>query len=370
MYDSPPESAWSAGDFGTLNLITRPLDKYNDPMLLNIVEVIGGLVLLIWGADRFVHGAAATARNMGVAPLLIGLTIVAFATSAPEILVSVVAATRGEPDLAFGNAIGSNIANIGLVLGSIAIIRPIELRSATLRREMPALLAVSLLTVSLFLDTFLSRIDGFVMLTGLVIVMIWLARLGMRSAATDPMAEDYEAEIPRHVSMVAAIVWLFVGLGTAAGRRRVAGRGRDLQSRRSLGISEVVIGITLVAIGTSLPELAVSLVSALRGEYGLAIGNIVGSNIFNLLAVIGIAAAIAPSALAPSVLSLHIFVMVAFTLVLFAMTYDYDGKSDLSRLEGVALLTAYIAYLGYVRRSTCSPAGLRFWLRSGAKGLE
>ena len=316
-------------------------------MLLNIVEVIGGLVLLIWGADRFVHGAAAAARNLGVAPLLIGLTIVAFATSAPEILVSIVAASRGEPDLAFGNAIGSNIANIGLVLGSVAIIRPIELRSATLRREMPALLAVSLLTVSLFLDTFLSRIDGFVMLTGLVIVMIWLARLGMRSAATDPMAEDYEAEIPRHVSMVAAVIWLLVGLGTLLVGAELLVEGA-IEIARSLGVSEVVIGITLVAIGTSLPELAVSLVSALKGEYGLAIGNIVGSNIFNLLAVIGIAAAIEPSALAPSVLSLHIFVMVALTLVLFAMTYDYDGKSDLSRLEGVALLTAYIAYLGYV----------------------
>jgi cation:H+ antiporter len=316
-------------------------------MLLNIVEVIGGLVLLIWGADRFVHGAAATARNMGIAPLLIGLTIVAFATSAPEILVSIVAAMRGEPDLAFGNAIGSNIANIGLVLGSIAIVRPIELRSATLRREMPALLAVSLLTVSLFLDTFLSRIDGLVMLTGLVIVMIWLTRLGMRSAATDPMAEDYAAEIPQHVSMVAAIVWLLVGLATLLVGAELLVEGA-IEIARTLGISEVVIGITLVAIGTSLPELAVSLVSAMKGEYGLAIGNIVGSNIFNLLAVIGIAAAIEPSALAPSVLSLHIFVMVAFTLVLFAMTYDYDGKSDLSRLEGVALLTAYIAYLGYL----------------------
>jgi cation:H+ antiporter len=316
-------------------------------MLVDSLEVIGGLVLLIWGADRFVHGAAATARNMGVAPLLIGLTIVAFATSAPEILVSMVAALRGEPDLAFGNAIGSNIANIGLVLGSVAIIRPIELRSATLRREMPALLAVSLLTVSLFLDTFLSRIDGFVMLTGLVIVMIWLARLGMRSASTDPMAEDFAAEIPEHVSMVAAILWLIVGLGTLLVGAELLVDGA-IEIARTLGVSEVVIGVTLVAIGTSLPELAVSLVSAMKGEYGLAIGNIVGSNIFNLLAVIGIAAAIEPSALAPSVLSLHIFVMVAFTLVLFAMTYDYDGKSDLSRIEGSALLIAYLAYLGYV----------------------
>ena len=316
-------------------------------MLGNLLEVIAGLVLLIWGADRFVHGAAATARNLGVTPLLIGLTVVAFATSAPEILVSIDAALRGTTGLAIGNAIGSNIANIGLVLGCVALIRPIELRSATLRREMPALLAVSLLTVSLFLDTYLSRIDGFVLLTGLVIVMIWLARLGLRSAPTDPIKQDYEAEIPSDVTMPMAVLWLLVGLGTMLVGAHLLVNGA-IAIAVLLGVSEVVIGILLVALGTSLPELAVSLVSAMKGEYGLAIGNIVGSNIFNLLAVVGIAATIAPAALAPSVLSLHIFVMVAFTLVLFAMTYDYDGKSELSRIEGAALLAAFIAYDTYV----------------------
>jgi cation:H+ antiporter len=316
-------------------------------MLQDIFEVIAGLVLLIWGADRFVHGAAATARNMGIAPLLIGLTVVAFATSAPEILVSVVASLRGEPDLAFGNAIGSNIVNIGLVLGCVAIIRPIELRSATLRREMPALLAVSLLTVSLFLDSYLSRIDGFVLLAGLVIVMFWLTRLGLRSAPSDPIKMDYEAEIPEGVTSKMAALWLVVGIATLLGGAQLLVDGA-ISLAVMLGVSEVVIGILLVAFGTSLPELAVSLVSALKGEYGLAIGNIVGSNIFNLLAVIGVAAAIAPAPLEPSVLSLHIFVMVAFTLVLFAMTYDYDGKSELSRIEGIALLVAFIAYDTYV----------------------
>jgi len=316
-------------------------------MLGNILEVIAGLVLLIWGADRFVHGAAATARNLGVTPLLVGLTVVAFATSAPEILVSVVASLRGEPGLAIGNAIGSNIVNIGLVLGCVALIRPIQLRSATLRREMPALLAVTLLTVSLFLDSFLSIIDGLVMLTGLIIVMIWLARLGMRSAPSDPIKKEYEAEIPEDVSMKMAIFWLLFGIGTLLIGAHLLVDG-SIEVARFLGVSEVVIGILLVAFGTSLPELAVSLVSVMKGEYGLAIGNIVGSNIFNLLAVIGVAATIAPFALAPSVLSLHIFVMVAFTLVLFAMTYDYDGKSELSRIEGVALLVAFIAYDTYV----------------------
>ena len=313
----------------------------------DIGAIVAGLTLLIWGADRFVLGASAGARNLGVAPLLIGLTIVAFATSAPEILVAVVAALRGEPGLAFGNAIGSNIVNIGLVLGVTALVRPIPLESATLRREMPALLAVSLLTVSLFLDTRLSRPDGIVMLTGLIIVMNWLARLGIRSSATDPIKMDYEAEIPDNVSMKAAIMWLAIGLGALliGAEWLVSG---SIGIAQSLGVSEIVIGITIVAFGTSLPELAVSLVSVLKGEYGLAIGNIIGSNIFNLLAVIGVAATIQPAAVAPSVLSLHIFVMVAFTLVLFAMTYDYDGKAKLSRLEGAALLIAYIAYISYV----------------------
>ena len=320
-------------------------------MLGNIAEFIAGLLLLIWGADRLVHGAAAAARNLGVAPILIGLTIVAFATSAPEILVAIVAAARGETDLAVGNAIGSNIANIGLVLGTVALIRPIEMTSATLRREMPALLAVSLLTVSLFLDSYLSRVDGFVLMTGLLIVMVWLVRLGIRSSASDSLTADYEAEIPRDMSMRTAIIWLIVGLAALLfGAKFLVDASIDIA--RALGVTELVIGILLVAVATSLPELAVSLVSALKGEYGLALGNIVGSNTFNSLAVIGIAAIIGPAALPPSVLSLHIFVLVAFTLVLFAMTYDYDGKGHISRLEGAALLLAFLAYDGYVIAQT------------------
>ncbi len=316
-------------------------------MLGNAFEVIVGLLFLIWGADRFVHGAAATARNLGIPPLLIGLTIVAMATSAPEILVSVVASLRGEPDLAIGNAIGSNIANVGLVLGVVALLRPVELKSATLRREMPALLAVSLLTVSLFLDSYLGRVDGLVLLAGLVIVMIWLIRLGLRSSAGDPLQAEFDAEIPKHMSMRVAVFWLVVGIVTLLlGARWMVDGAIDIA--KILGVSEVVIGITMVALATSIPELAVSVVSAFRGEYGLAIGNIVGSNIFNLLAVIGVAATIQPAALPPSVLSLHIFVMVAFTLVLFAMTYEYEGRGQITRFEGLALISAYLAYQGYV----------------------
>ncbi len=316
-------------------------------MLGNAFEVIVGLLFLIWGADRFVHGAAATARNLGIPPLLIGLTIVAMATSAPEILISVVAALRGEPDLAIGNAIGSNIANVGLVLGVVALLRPVELKSATLRREMPALLAVSLLTVSLFLDSYRGRVDGLVLLAGLVIVMIWLVRLGLRSSASDPLQAEFDAEIPKHMSMRVAVFWLVVGIATLLiGAELMVDGAIDIA--KILGVSEVVIGITLVALATSLPELAVSAVAAFRGEYGLAIGNIVGSNIFNLLAVIGVAATIHPAVLPPSVLSLHIFVMVAFTLVLFAMTYEYEGRGKITRVEGLALIAAYLAYQGYV----------------------
>ncbi len=316
-------------------------------MLGSSLEVAAGLVLLVLGADRFVHGAASTARNLGVAPLLIGLTVVALATSAPEILVSIVASLRGDPELAIGNAIGSNIVNIGLVLGGVALIRPIKLTSETLRSEMPALLAVTLLAVSLFLDAYLSRIDGIVLLIALVIVMIWLTRLGLRSAENDPISAEYDAEIPRDVSMKKAIFWLVVGLAILlVGAELMVNGAIDIA--RTLGVSEVVIGIVLVAFATSLPELAVSLVSAIKGEYGLAIGNVVGSNIFNLLAVIGVAAVIEPAALPPTVLSLHVFVMTAFTLVMFAMTYEYGRAGRISRLEGAALLAAFVAYDSYV----------------------
>ncbi len=316
-------------------------------MLGDSTKVIIGLLLLIWGADRFVHGAAATARNLGVAPLMIGLTIVSFATSAPEILVSIVAAGRGDPDLAIGNAIGSNIANIGLVLGTVALFRPIELKSATLRREMPALLAVTLLTISLFLDSYVGRVDGVILLISLVIVVIWLVRLGIRSSATDPLQTDFEAEIPRGTSTRWALVWLVVGIVTLLFGAQLLVSGATSIAVR-LGVSYIVIGITLVALATSLPELAVSLVSVFKGEYGIAIGNIVGSNIFNLLAVVGVAAVIQPAALPPSVLSLHLFVMIAFTLVLFAMTYEYDGRGMITRYEGFALLATFLAYDTYV----------------------
>jgi cation:H+ antiporter len=278
--------------------------------------------------------------------MLIGLTIVAISTSTPELMVSLVAALRDQPDIAVGNAIGSNTANIGMVLGIVALLRPIELRSATLRHEMPALLAVHLLTVGLCLDSHLSRVDGLVLLASMVMVFFWLTKLGMRSSSSDPMQAEFDAEIPKNMSMRVAMLWLLIGIGTLLLGAELLVDGA-VEIAKALGVSEIVIGMTIVAVATSLPELAVSVVGAFRGEYAIAIGNIVGSNIFNLVGVLGLAVAVQPAALPPSVMSLHIFVMVAFTLVLFAMTYEYEGRGRITRFEGFALIGAYAAYLAY-----------------------
>jgi len=316
-------------------------------MLLNGVTIIFGFVLLVWGADRFVIGAGATARNLGVAPILIGLTVVAFATSAPEVLVSVVASLQGNPGLAVGNAVGSNIANVGLVLGTTALVRTIEVRSQTLRREMPALLAVTLLTFMLFVDGFLGRVDGLVLLAGLALVMYWLAALGFRSSASDPITAEYAAEIPSDMGMRRAVGWFAVGLVVLLIGSNILVSGAEGLAK-NLGVSDLIVGLTIVAVGTSLPELAVSVVSALKGEHGLALGNILGSNIFNLLAVIGLAGTIRPTDFDPKVVTFHFPVMVGLTLVLFVMAYNYSGQGRIKRIEGFALLLAFLAYQSYV----------------------
>ena len=325
-------------------------------MLANSAMIVVGLGALIWGADRFVIGAGAMARNLGVPTLLIGLTVVGIATSAPEILVSIVAALNDQPALAIGNAVGSNIANIALVLGATAVLKPIVVMSRTLQREMPALLAVTLLSVALCLDLSLSRIDGLVMLTALVVVMYWIVRLGYENDDNDPIEAEYEAEIPKDMAMGVAIGWFMLGLLVLlAGAELLVSGATSIA--RSFGISELIIGVTLVAIGTSLPELAVSLISAMKGEQGLAIGNIIGSNMFNLLAVIGSAIMIRPTGITPDVLSLHFFVMIALTLVLFAMAYNYSGAGRINRIEGSALLIAFFSYHIYVLSQSLGNVG-------------
>ncbi|MCH6573073.1 MAG: calcium/sodium antiporter [Proteobacteria bacterium] len=319
-------------------------------MLLTVIAILAGFVLLVWGADRFVLGAGAMARNIGVSPLLIGLTIVGFATSAPEIMVSAIASLRNNPGLAIGNAIGSNIANIGLVLGATALVRPMRIQSETLRREIPALLAVTLLSVMLFLDNYISRTDGVVLLLGLGLLLHWMAGLGFRSAAGDPMSAEYAAEIPADVSTPTALAWFLLGLAVLLSGAWVLVWGA-IKVAHVLNVSDLIIGLTVVAVGTSLPELAVSIVAAMKGEHDLAFGNIIGSNMFNLLAVIGVAASLSPISpirIDAEVLILHLPVMVGLTLVIFAIAYNFGGRGRVFRVEGFLLLMSFVAYQVYI----------------------
>ncbi|MFB3064673.1 MAG: calcium/sodium antiporter [Gammaproteobacteria bacterium] len=319
-------------------------------MLLTVIAILAGFVLLVWGADRFVLGAGAMARNIGVSPLLIGLTIVGFATSAPEIMVSAIASLRNNPGLAIGNAIGSNIANIGLVLGATALTRPMRIQSETLRREIPALLAVTLLSVMLFLDNYISRTDGVVLLLGLGLLLHWMAGLGFRSAAGDPMSAEYAAEIPADVSTPTALAWFLLGLAVLLSGAWVLVWGA-IKVAHVLNVSDLIIGLTVVAVGTSLPELAVSIVAAMKGEHDLAFGNIIGSNMFNLLAVIGVAASLSPISpirIDAEVLILHLPVMVGLTLVIFAIAYNFGGRGRVFRVEGFLLLMSFVAYQVYI----------------------
>lgn len=316
-------------------------------MLPAVTAIVFGLGLLVWGADRFVVGAAALARSLGVPPLLIGLTVVGFGTSAPEILVSTMAALQGNPGIAIGNAIGSNIANIALILGATALIMPLTVRSDMLRREYPLLLAVSVGTFLLLLDGDLDRADGLILLAGLCGVMLLLVRIGLRRRDHDPLAEEIEAEIPGDLPVAAAIGWFLLGLAVLVISSRMLVWGA-VDVAVALGVSDLVIGLTIVAIGTSLPELAASIMSALKNEPDLAIGNVVGSNIWNLLAVLGVPGLLAPGLVPPEVLNRDILVMLALTLALFVMGRSTQTHGTINRVEGMLLLTCFIAYQGWI----------------------
>ncbi|MCG6965534.1 MAG: calcium/sodium antiporter, partial [Chromatiaceae bacterium] len=306
-------------------------------MLLATAAIIFGLGLLVWGADRFVVGAAALAHNLGVPSLLIGLTVVGFGTSAPEILVSVMAALQGNPGIAIGNAIGSNIANIALILGMTALIAPLTVKSDMLRREYPLLLAVSAGTFLLLSDGYLGRTDGVILLIGLVVSMLVLIHLGLRRRDHDPLAAEIEAEIPIGLSGLAASAWLLIGLTALILSSRILVWGA-VEVATALGVSDLVIGLTIVAVGTSLPELAASIMSALKNEPDLAIGNVVGSNIWNMLAVLGVPGLLAPGAIPSAILDRDMLVMLALTLALFVMGRSSRTHGIINRVEGGLLL--------------------------------
>ncbi|QKT02907.1 calcium/sodium antiporter [Ectothiorhodospiraceae bacterium 2226] len=318
-------------------------------MLAYIAAIGVGFALLLWGADRFVTGASALARTLGVSPLVIGLTVVGFGTSAPEMLVSAVAAWQGSPGIAVGNALGSNITNVGLVLGLTALVTPLAVRSETLRREFPILLAIMLVVLLLLLDGEMARWNGLVLLAGMGWVAYWMVSLGLREAA-DPMAGEYEQELPPPMPLARALLWLALGLALLLVSSRMLVWGA-VGIAEALGVSDLVIGLTVVAIGTSLPELAASLVGALKGEHDIAIGNVLGSNMFNLLAVLGIAGALAPHTLDPQVLTRDFAVMAGFTLALFAMAFGFRRQGRINRLEGALLFAAYGVYVGVLYQS-------------------
>ena len=320
-------------------------------MLIASLAILAGLALLVWSADRFVEGSAATAGHFGMPPLLIGMVVVGFGTSAPEMVVSALAASQGNPGLALGNAYGSNITNIALILGITAVIAPIAVHSQVMRKELPILALVTLAAAWLLFDGELSRLDAAGLLVLFALLLGWSIWSGMRKT-DDAFATEMDAELAAHPMPIRnAMLWLVVGLVLLIISSRVLVWGAvDLATR--FGVSDLVIGLTVVAIGTSLPELASSIIAARKGEHDLALGNILGSNLFNTLAVVGIAGSIAPMAVANEVLIRDIPVMVGLTLALFVLGYGFRGPGRINRVEGAGLLAVFVGYTAYLLSTT------------------
>tara|TARA_R110002124_G_scaffold65843_9_gene179957 strand:- start:915 stop:1889 length:975 start_codon:yes stop_codon:yes gene_type:complete len=317
-------------------------------MWLALAAVVAGLALLVWSADRFVDGASATANHAGMPPLLIGMLIIGFGTSAPEMVVSALAAGQGNPGLALGNAFGSNITNIALIIGLVAVISPIKVHSQVVRKELPILLGITLLVGYQLIDGFLSRTDAWILLGAFFLIMGWSIFQGLRGRG-DSLSQDFEEEIATHAMPLGkAIFWLLLGLVLLIVSSRILVWGA-VYIAESMGVSDLIIGLTVVAIGTSLPELASSLAAIRRNEHDLALGNVIGSGLFNTLAVVGIAAGISPLAVDPLVLQRDWVVMFALTLLLLIMGFGSRGKGgEVTRVNGVLLLLAYIGYTGYL----------------------
>lgn len=320
-------------------------------MWISWLGLMAGFAILVVAADRFVEGTAAIARNLGISPLIIGLTIVGFGTSAPEILVSGMAAWQGNPGIAIGNAIGSNITNIGLILGLTALLCPISFHSRIVRKEMPILLGTSIGCYLLALADGLSRTDGIVMLSGLAIFLLWLVRDAIRARQNNVRETATEEGITASISTTKACWWTAVGfIGLLVSSQLVVWAAADLA--RAFGISDLVIGLTIIALGTSLPELAASITSILKNEDDIAIGNVLGSNMYNLLAVLALPSLISPGPLEPVVLSRDFPAMIGFTVALFAFGFSFRAHGRINRVEGLILILGYFGYQFLVIRGT------------------
>ncbi|MBQ0757618.1 MAG: calcium/sodium antiporter [Amphritea sp.] len=309
-------------------------------MLYPIIALLVGFIILVWSADRFVIGAASTAKNFGMSPMLIGLTVVSFGTSAPEILVAIMASSTGAGSLAIGNALGSNIANIGLVLGITALVAPLPVRSKVLKQEIPLLLAITFLAGGVLYDLYLGRIDSIILILSLIACLFLFTRF-QRNASDEDIADE-EEELPE-LPTSWAVFWLITGLLLLAGSSRLLVWGAT-EIATTLGVSELIIGLTIVAIGTSLPELAASVASALKGHTDIALGNIVGSNIFNIAAVMAVPGLLAPIEL-ESIVLLRDYGMTLGLTLLLALLALFQKPPNISRVEGGILLAAYAGYL-------------------------
>jgi cation:H+ antiporter len=317
-------------------------------MILAIVAVIVGLAVLVWSADKFVDGAVGVAEFCGMSTLLIGMVIVGFGTSAPELTVSAISAAQGNPELALGNAYGSNIANIALILGATALISPILMQRSVLCGDLPILLAVSVLSIILVWDGSVARWNGILLLAVFAAAMAYSIHRELKKAKlekSESQSGNADSAEPKKVSLGKSVFWLVLGLVLLVVSSRALVWGA-VEIARTLGVSDLLIGLTIVAVGTSLPELASSIAAARRGENDLALGNIIGSNLFNTLAVVGLAATISPmDEIEKAVTYRDMPLMIALTVALIVLGFRRKGDGRLNRIAGAILLAVYVGYL-------------------------
>lgn len=320
------------------------MDQYS--LWLFFLAAAAGVVGLVFGADRFVSGAGALAQNLKVSPLIIGLTVVSMGTSFPELMVTVTASLTGHPDMALGNVLGSNISNIGLILGLTALVRPIKIHSYFLRREYPLLLFITGMVWLMSLNGVISRLDGVLLVSGLAAFLLWTAKTALQQAKTSYLPLDAAPlqQVPS-LSLRSSMLRLSLGLlMLLLGSRLLVWGGVGVA--RVFGIDELIIGLTLVAIGTSLPELATTLAGCIKKEDDIAVGNVVGSNIFNTLGILGIPAIIQPLPAAAGVLHRDFPVMFLATVALWPICRSWKGgRGRVNRREGLGLLAGYLFYI-------------------------
>lgn len=324
-------------------------------MLLPSLALVLGLGLLIWSADRFVTASASIAHHFQMPALLVGMVVVGFGTSSPEITVSIIAAFQGTPGVALGNAYGSNIANIALILGIAALISPVAVHSQVLRKELPFLAAVTLISAWQISDGEISRLDAGVLIILFFLLIGWMIWRGLGDEP-DPYGTELEQELQMRVIPVKrAVMWLIVGLVLLVISSRLLVWGA-VRIAEGFGVSDLIIGLTIVAVGTSLPELASSVIAAQKGEHDIAVGNVIGSNLFNTLVVVGIAGMIHPMTLEREVFSRDMLVMSGLTLSLFVIGYGFRGYGRINRTEGTILVLCYFTYLVYLVLSVVKSA--------------